>query len=413
MTGIQKNNKMTMIRQIIISIIIVFSGFIAGSQTIENNLYQKAFSNYSQKQYDKVLSLLNQTNLQLLNDAEFYLFAGDSYFKLNQYEDALKNYNTAFKLKNKPAALKIAECYSYLNKPYKAVEYLKIYLKSPNKLLQSEIKLMPAFTQIESSNAWINLWKENYYNSYEKKLDEAKYQISKGDYATAFDIIDKLIIKNKKRHKAYEMRGDLLLLTKDYKNAATAYLKASEIKKHNLTYKTKAADAFYFLKKYKRAENIYNEIITDKYYNPEILLNKTKNEIEIKKTAEAKQSINLFLSFFPDNAEAYYFSGKIHSSDNENIAALEDFNRSIEKDDSKPEYFISCGDSYLKTKTYKSAVNSYSMALDLNPKLAEVWYKKGVAEIKLYKYAEACEDLKKAKSMNYNKADDLIFKYCK
>ncbi len=396
-----------------IFIIILFSNFAVLSQTIENNLYQKALSEYSQKHYNQVISLINDANLSNLNDNKFLMLRGDSYFETADFNKALADYLKALKLKNKTAALKIAECYSQLNSPYKSVEYLKLYLKTPDKLLRSEIKLIPAFTEIESSKAWINLWKENYYNSYEKKLDEAEYQIKRGDYAAALDIIDKILIKNKKRHKAFELRGDLLIITKDYKNAAAAYLKASEIKKHNLTYKTKAANTLYLIKKYKRAEILYNEITENKYYNPEILLNKTKNEIELKKYSEAKQSIKLFLSFFPDNAEAYYLSGKIHSTENENIAALEDFNQSIEKDNSKPQYYISCGDTYLKTKTYESAVYSYSMALDLDPRLPEVWYKKGLAEIKLYKYSEACEDLKKAKLMNYNKADDLLFKYCK
>jgi len=413
MTEIPKNNKMRIRKQIYILFTALFSSFVTLSQTTENNLYQKALSEYSQKHYDKTISLINNANLSDLNDDKFLMLRGDSYFETADFDKALADYLKALKLKNKTATLKIAECYSQLNLPYKSVEYLKLYLKTPDKLLLSEIKLMPAFAEIENSKAWIDLWKENYYNSYEKKLDEAEYQLKKGDYAVALDIIDKILIKNKKRHKAFEIRGDLLLITKDYKNAAAAYLKASEIKKHNLTYKTKTANTLYLIKKYKRAENIYNEITANKYYNPEILLNKTKNEVELKKYSEAKQSIKLFLSFFPDNAEAYYLSGKIHSFENENIAALEDFNQSIEKDNSKPQYYISCGDTYLKTKTYESAVYSYSMALDLDPKLSEVWYKKGLAEIKLYKYSEACEDLKKAKSMNYNKADDLLFKHCK
>ncbi len=402
-----------MVKRINILLIILFSGFLINSQTAENNLYQKVLSEYLQKHYEQVISILNTEDLSLLNDSKLYLLAGNCYYKLNKYDEAILKYSKALKLKNKTALLKLAECYTQINKPYKATEYLKIYLKTPNKLLQSEVKLLPAFSKIENEKPWINLWKDKYYNSYEKKLDEAKYQISKNDYATAFDILDKLIIKNGRRHKAYEMRGDLLMLTKDYKSAANSYLKAAEIKKHNLIYKTKAADMLFLLKKYRKAETVYNEIVNDKYYNPDILLNKAKNEMKLKKYTDASNNILQFLTYFPDNAEAYYVSGKIHSLTHENIAALEDYNKAIKKDNSKPEYFISCGDAFLKTGTFKSAVNSYSMALDLNPKIAEAWYKKGAAEVKLYKFTEACEDLKKAKSMNYNKADDLLFKHCK
>ncbi len=404
---------MLMFKQLILLSVLLFQGFISESQLSESNLYQKAYSEYLQNQYNTTKDLLNKESLQSAEDDKLYMLSGDVFYILKDFDKAKERYSKAYKLKNKTATLKIAECYAQLNEPYKAVEYLKIYLKMPNKLLQSEIKTIPAFLKIEESKAWINLWKENYFNTYERKLDEAKFQISNKNYAEAFDILDKLLIKNKKRHRAYDMRGDLLILTKDYKNAARSYLKASEIKKHNLSYKTKTANTLFLLKRYKKAELFYNEIIADKYYNPEILLNITKNKIQLKKYSEASAVISQYLMYFPNNAEGYYLSGKIHSLNNENIAALEDFNRSIKKDNSKPEYFSSCGDAFLKTGTFKSAVDSYSMALDLNPKLPEIYYKKGIAELKLYKYTEACEDLKKAKSMNYNKADDLLIKYCK
>ncbi len=402
-----------MTKKVYIFFLVFFSAFVLKSQNAENNLYQKVLALYAQKQYEDAISVFNNSKFDNFSDAELNIAAGDCYYKLQQYDEAINLYSKALKLKNKEAFLKIAECYAQEGYAYKATEYLKNYLKTPDKLLKSQIKLLPAFQKIENEKVWANIWKQKYYNSYENKLDEAKYQISKNDYAAAFDILDKLIIKNRKRHRAYEMRGDLLMLTKDYKNAAISYLKASEIKKHNLTYKTKVADVLFLIRKYKKAEKLYNEIVADKHYNPEILLKKAKNDIELKKYSEASNAVSQFLNYFPDNAEAFFISGKILALNNENIAALENYNKAIKNDSSKPEYFISCGDTYLKTKTFESAVSSYSMALDLNPRISEAWYKKGVAEIKLYKYAEACEDLKKAKSMNYNKADDLIFKYCK
>lgn len=400
-------------KKLIFICVILFSGIISEAQTSEFGLYQKAYSEYLQTHYDKANTLLNKDNLQFAQDDKLYILSGDVLYALNEFDKAAGRYLQAYKLKNKSVTLKIAECYAQLNQPYKTVEYLKIYVKNPNKLLQSEINLFPAFSKIENSKAWINFRKENHYNSYEKKLDEAKYQISKNDYATAFDILDKLIIKNKNRHRAYEMRGDILMTNKDYKNAANSYLHAAQIKKHNLKYKTKAADAFFKAEKYKQADKIYAEIITDKYFNPEILKKKAKTDLELKKYDEAEKYLKLYLNNFPDDAEAYYLKGKIDLIRNENISALENLNKALEKDSSKPYYFETCGDAFFKTQTYDSAIRSYSMALDLNPALSEIWYKKGLTEIKLYKYAEACEDLNKAKSMNYNKADDLLFKYCK
>ncbi|MCF6183692.1 MAG: hypothetical protein L3J56_03530 [Bacteroidales bacterium] len=57
-----------MVKRINILLIILFSGFLINSQTAENNLYQKVLSEYLQKHYEQVISILNTEDLSLLND---------------------------------------------------------------------------------------------------------------------------------------------------------------------------------------------------------------------------------------------------------------------------------------------------------------------------------------------------------
>ncbi|NPA67309.1 MAG: tetratricopeptide repeat protein [Chlorobi bacterium] len=402
-----------MMKTVYIFLIFILSFLSLNAQQAEN-IYQKAYAEYLIGHFDKAYSVLNKETLPVYGKDKYLMLKGDILFAKNKFDDALTCYKEAFKLKNKKAGLKIAETYSLLGEPYKAAEFLKYYLKSHDKMLQSEIKKIPAFSKMENTKAWVDLWKEKYYSGYETKLDEARYAaFTKEDYALAFDIADKLIIRNPKRHKAYELRGDIFMKQKDYKSAANSYKKAAELKKRNAIYKTKAANALYLAGKYKQAAGIYDAIIKDKFYNPQILLNKAQNETALKKYKLASQDLNLFLSYFPENPRALYLAGKLNQINGEYINALENYNNAIKKDGSKPEYFISCADTYLQTKTYESAIKNYSMALDLNPKLPEVWYKKGIAELKSYKYKEGCEDLKKAKFLKYNKADDYIIKYCK
>ena len=411
MKEMPKRIKMNSIKKILL-IIIIFSGYIVSAQNSEISPYQKIYALYLRNKYDKALEELEKLNDKDAQNEKYLILKGDVLFKMKNYDKAVQSYKEAFKQKSKIAALKIAKSYALMQNAPRATEYLKIYLKNSGKLLPSEVKLMPEFKNIENTKSWINLWKNKYYNSYEIKLDEAKYNISTENYAEAFDILDKLIIKKRNRHKAYELRGDLLMLTQDYKAAAKSYKKASEIKKRNSDYKLKLAKALYTAGKYKQAEKYLNELTENKYYNPEILLLKTKNETALKDFENAGSSVSIYTALFPDDSEAQFLSGKILSEKKEYISALMHFNKAISYDNSKPEYFIAAGDAYLNTSTYSEAVNAYSMALDLNPKLPEVWYKKGIAEIKLNKYNDACEDFKKAKSMNYHKADDYIFKYC-
>lgn len=397
-----------------VTIILLFS-FIhinAVSQINADDLYMKAIAMSKNGDFEKAIETLNKATNEDNSDEKLFFLLGKCHYKNNEYESAANNFIISYKLKNNNALYNISECFSQLNQPYKSVEYLKLYLETKDKLLRSEIKTNKAFGNIENSKAWIGLWKENHYNNYEKKLDEAKYMISKEDYANAFDILDKLLIKSNKRYRAFAMRGDLLYLTGDFKNAAKDYITASGIKKKNLTYKTKAANALFKSEKIKKSLEFYNRIDEEDPYEIEFLINKANAELMVSDYSDAQNTITKYLKYFPENSEALNISGKIYYYKKDYINALIRFNLCLKNDQSKAQYFINRGDTYTATKMYENAVYDYSMALDLNPKQAEVFYKRGIANLNLNKY-DSCRDFEEALKLNYNKANDYIIKYCK
>ena len=58
------------------------------------------------------------------------------------------------------------------------------------------------------------------------------------------------------------------------------------------------------------------------------------------------------------------------------------------------------------------ADNNYEMVLDLNPKIAEAYYKRGNIRFQSGDNSGACSDWNKALNLKYRKADENLRKYC-
>ncbi len=391
-------------------IILFFVQTLCYAQSDDENFIQ-AKAHYNQHHYDQAIELLN-LEIQEGNDNAFTRFLlGECYFQKAEYEQAIEHYLRAYKLKNEFSTYRIAECYALQNQEYKAVEYLKVYLKYKDKLLKSEIKTNFNFKGIESSKSWNALWKEEHYNSYENQLDEAGYLISVEKYADAFYILDRLIIKDKNRNRALALRAELYLLTKDYKLAAQDFLKASALNKRVIDYKIKAAESYMKMGKFSKAIQLYSDIQQEHPEQIEILTYKALCEIELKEYDKAESDINEYIRFYSDDTEALNISGRIFVLKGDYLKALEQYNLCIKNQSDNYIYFYNRADVYFQTGMYENAVYDYSMALDLNPHVAEVYYKRGIANLKI-NIDDACIDFKQARSMNFHKADDYIVKYC-
>ncbi|MCL5030095.1 MAG: tetratricopeptide repeat protein [Bacteroidetes bacterium] len=53
------------------------------------------------------------------------------------------------------------------------------------------------------------------------------------------------------------------------------------------------------------------------------------------------------------------------------------------------------------------------MAIKLDPNNSEPYYNKGIAEILLGQNQKGCEDLKKAKALGHDRAQEMIIRFCK
>lgn len=93
--------------------------------------------------------------------------------------------------------------------------------------------------------------------------------------------------------------------------------------------------------------------------------------------------------------------------------ALEYFNKSIELDDENGEAYAYRGMTKYHLKELDGAMEDYNQALKLIPDYGEVYDLRGIVKGEKGDSLGACEDWNKAFDLGFNKAYDLIEKYCR
>jgi tetratricopeptide (TPR) repeat protein len=92
--------------------------------------------------------------------------------------------------------------------------------------------------------------------------------------------------------------------------------------------------------------------------------------------------------------------------------ALSLLNKAVERDSSNGNNFAYRGMAKYYLKDFKGAITDYDKALKLIPDYGEVYDLRGVAKGELLDKSGACEDWNKAFELGFNKAFNLIQKYC-
>ena len=113
------------------------------------------------------------------------------------------------------------------------------------------------------------------------------------------------------------------------------------------------------------------ELPQDPYQRGLVLLNQFKY-------AEAKASFDQALAKYPNHKNAFYYRGKCLVELNQQEAAMNDFNKSLNIDSNFALGYVGLAEVYTKNKDYSRAMELVDKALVLDPKKAEALYQKGV-----------------------------------
>ena len=126
----------------------------------------------------------------------------------------------------------------------------------------------------------------------------------------------------------------------------------------------------------------------------------------------AREDTDFYLKYFPTDDVAIYRKGRMEYLNGKYLDALQSFNRALEINSGKPEYYYARGLTYISTGTTRFAEKDMSMALDLDPLNGEIWFEKGKLDLSLGKKLDACHCFRKAVQYGILEANEFIDKAC-
>lgn len=391
----------------------LFSLSVAGQKiSDENFLKGKAF--YEIQKNDSAIKYLSLSLNSNKNNEDALYLRGIIFSELNLNEKALQDFAECEKLQKGMASFPLAKTYARLGDVDQTLSYLELNLKSPWKVSEKEIFMDKDFSSLEESELWKKFWNNsNYYTAYDATLTEADYLIKTKKYAEAADLLSNELKGGFRKPPLYAKRAEVYLALGNYKLAQSDLTAALDGDRRNAELYTKRADTEMMMGKYDLALEDYNLSLK---YNPDqfdVYLKRATAHSKNDKYEEAVKDILFYQKYFPEDAEAFYLAGNIHKEKGKYFDALKNYNECLKRDQSKAEYFMGRGESYMATRTYRYAYNDFSMTLDLDPTNAYAYFLKAKASLQLGDKESACYSLKKAYQYGYYEAQDLINKNCK
>lgn len=200
-----------------------------------------------------------------------------------------------------------------------------------------------------------------------------KYYVE--DFKGSIECLDKLIALNPKDSSAYNNRGLIKEILKDYCGAIKDYTLQMNI---DATF----ADTYFFRAMAKDKINDIKGAILD--YN---------------KTVE----------YEPKNSDAYYFRGLNQFKLKNNNAALKDYKRALEKREDNYTVYADIGLIKAQSKNYKLALNYCNKAIALDKRCDKAYYYKGWIKAQQNKYFEAIKDFEIVLNYNPNLEKELNY----
>ena len=289
-----------------------------------------------------------------------YSLRGDCKYWLEQYDDAIEDFNKALELEGD----NVTDLKNRAKTYYQMKEYEKA-LDDFNKVLEID--------------------PEYEIDYFEKAYSEYKMK----QHKEAIDDYTKYLSDYPESANAYNNRGLCQYKLENYKDAIEDYNKAIELNPEETLFINNRAEAYYWNDEYEEALNDWDKVLE---IDPEYEINYyyrayTKKELELYK--EAIDDYTKYLSYYPENAKAYNNRGSCQYKLENYKDAIEDFNKAIELDPEEISFINNRAEAYYWNDEYEEALNDWDKVLEIDPEYEINYYYRAYTEDELGLYEEA------------------------
>lgn len=365
-----------------------------------------------QKHYAEALSLLDKADSEGLPELETMQVKGDVALADGKLKDAETCFLSVEALKPGMASYSLARVYTLEGKDSVACAWLYRSLISKYKEQQSTYLLDKTLQKMENSPYWRKLWDGDYYNKNEQLEAELSYLINKGKNTEALDLIQERREKHKLRHQQEALMGKAYYQLQSFSAAIEAYSRAIKRSSRNADYYYLRAMAYLDYGRSAKALDDINKAIEIDPLNPDFYLLRAKAAAGAQQFEQSRADFGLYIMACGENPQTLYDYAMAMYEGGHYLEALRQINRCIVLKADDAAYYIARANIYMKTNSYKYAIEDYAMALDLGQPRAEVYLLKGYARSANGDEQGACSDWKKASSMGSLDAQSMVARYC-
>lgn len=364
-------------------------------------------------QYDTAVVLLENALKTSPGETEILYQLGISYFRLNNFPKAWEAFYETEKRRKGMGSFYLAKTEVRLNHQELALKYLRDHLSSPFCLPEKEILLDKELSQLEGTAGWQQLWNEQqWYSQEDMQFQEAQFLKENEQSLEAINLLNSLEKQGYERSKVQEEKADVYTLLGNEKAARSELRSAVKSDTRNLGALLKLASIQIEEGDYEDALNGLNRVIRQEPDQFDAYILRARTRSLMGNLNGSLEDLESYLLYFPENHGVYYQKGLIQYDHKKYLDAIHAFNKALEMEDGKAEYWFARGLTYAITGTTRYAEKDMSMALDLDPFNGEIWFEKAKLDEQIGNHESACYCFQKAFQYGIYEAGEILDKRC-
>jgi tetratricopeptide (TPR) repeat protein len=375
----------------------------------EEDFYAKGLSSFENKKYSESVGYFSQFITKNPDSSDGYTARGNSYFMLEDFDNAIKDYNKSEVLGNESDSVLFMRAKSYIKiKKYnEAIEDLKSALEKNNKNISAFAELGNVYYFLgDFKNSQAAYSKSIVLNQTAEMYEKlAKVDLKLKLYNESIANMQKAILIDSSNVTYYNTLGIAYYYAKDTVSSYMAFKKALTIDSNYVYARYNMARYYYDIGSYELAVSDFSNVIKidpPDLNDAEMYKFRGMTYTKLKDYNSALKDLEMSVKLNPEDADAVYTKGYVLLGLGNDTAALADFKKAIELDSNNAGGLMQVGYFAYKTGNYEQSIKLLRKSLQINPKDTNALFNLANVYFDMQKYSDAINYYNKAIEANSN-----------